>query len=207
MPFTSGTTDPDREPVPLTVWTTRAQGDEPFSEDILGRVLDAYSRRGDLVLSTTTVPPVVADRCITAGRRHRTVNTTADVDILTGRRRDAAALIVELHTSTASRTVRAAVYSRLAALLRPAGILLIGLPRSIPGGGDPLTDTVAAARSAGLTYTQHLLTVRIPLPDGFLTPPADWDPADDPTLPTPMPPLRAHADIAVFTRPAVRSSR
>ncbi len=207
MPFTSGTTDLGREPVPLTVWTTRAQSDELFSEDILGRVLDAYSRRGDLVLSTTTVPPVVADRCITAGRRHRTVNTTTEVDILTGHHLDAAALLVDLHTSTTSRTVRAAMYSRLAALLRPAGILLIGLPPSIPDGGDPLTDTVAAARSAGLTYTQHLLTVQIPLPDGILTPPADWDPAGDPTLPTPLPPLRVHADIAVFTRPTVRSSR
>ncbi|KJE20017.1 hypothetical protein FF36_05680 [Frankia torreyi] len=207
MPFTSGTTDPGREPVPLTVWTTHAQGDELFSEDVLGRVLDAYSRRGDLVLSTTSVPPVVGDRCITAGRRHRTVSTTTDTDILTGHRLGAAALIVDLHTSTASRTVRAAMYSRLAALLRPAGILLIGLPPSISDGGDPLTDTAAAACSAGLTYTQHLLAVRIPLPDGFLVPPADWDPADDPTLPTPLPPLRVHADIAVFTRPTVRSSR
>ncbi|KJE22260.1 hypothetical protein FF36_03328 [Frankia torreyi] len=206
MPFTSGTTDPGREPVPLTVWTTRTQDDEPFSEDVLGRVLDAYSRRGDLVLSTTSVPPAVGDRCITAGRRHRTVNTTTEVDILTGHRLDAAALIVDLHTSTASRTVRAALYEKMAFLLRPAGILLIGLPPSIPDG-DPLTDTVAAARSAGLTYTQHLLTIRIPLPAGFLTPPADWDPAGDPTLPTPLPPLRVHADIAVFTRPTVRSSR
>ncbi|CAO5240323.1 hypothetical protein [Frankia sp. AgKG'84/4] len=205
MSFTPGTTDPGREPVPLTVWTTRTSSDEPFSADVLGRILDAYSRRGDLVLSATDVPPVAAGRCITAGRRHRTVNTRTGTDILTGHRAGAAALLLDLHTAATSRTTRAATYEKLAVLLRPAGILLIGIPALAFDGADPLTDTVAAARAAGLTYTQHLLTVGIPLPEGFLTPTVGWDPADDPTLPSPLPPLRVHADIAVFTRPGRNS--
>ncbi|WP_205728842.1 hypothetical protein [Frankia sp. B2] len=201
------------EPVPLTVWTTRDSDDLPA--EITRRILDTYTQPGDLVVTTSTIPTRVADLCTAAGRRTRKAGTpgTADIPppILLRRYPAAVDLVLDQQTAIADRTDLADLYAAMAALLRPGGILLTVLPEhSRPDLlADPLTDTVAAAMSAGLIYTQHLLTIRIPFPSGLLASPLDgyWDPADEPTLPAPLPPLRIHADLAVFTRPASRSSR
>jgi len=203
------------EPVPLTVWTTRDGDDDSLPADITRRILHSYTQPGDLVVTTSTIPTAAAEVCTTAGRRTRRANTlgTADIPpwILLRRYPAAVDLVLDQQTAITDRTTLADLYTDLTALLRPGGILLTVIPESSPPDPltDPLTDTVAAALDAGLTYTQHLLALRLPFPRSLLAPPVDggWDPADDPTLPTPLPPLRIHADLAVFTRPAPRSSR
>ncbi|KDA41060.1 hypothetical protein [Frankia sp. BMG5.23] len=73
--------NPSADPVPLTVWTTRAGDGEHLPGDILRRILDTYSRPGELVITTTDILTGIADMCTATGRRHRTVNTSSDTDI------------------------------------------------------------------------------------------------------------------------------
>jgi len=200
-------------PVPLTVWTTHSEPGNPLPSGIIGRILGAYSQPGDLVVTTSSIPDTVAGIVTAAGRAHRAVNTSGTADIppwiLLTRYPQGAGLLLDWQTSITDRTALAALYTDLAGLLRPGGILLTFIPDGPPTGADPLADTVAAALAAGLIYTQHLLTIHLPIPHSLLTPPLDsnWEPADEQTPSTSLPPLRIHSDLAVFTRPASRSSR
>jgi len=80
-----------------------------------------------------------------------------------------------------------------APLLRPGGLLVVGVVGGVGTGrdADALTALVEAATSAGLDYLQHVVALLVPIADGALAPPSSGRGGR----------VVVHADLGVFRRP------
>jgi hypothetical protein len=191
----------------------------PVTTAAARRVIDAFSRPGDLI-AVPAGSPAVTQAAAAAGRRVLTLTLTPGRD--PGRQRPGvpAALPPSGDPDTGTATLAIAgycgsgcsgrhpggpggdlnpgpVFAACERVLRPGGVLAVITSPAAPGG--TLTDTagsvVVAARAAGLVYAQHIILVRAAI-DGDRLVPAG--PGPGPAAPGGR---AVHDDLVVFTKP------
>jgi hypothetical protein len=206
--------------VPLSIWPglpahgirDSAPGGGPVTTAAARRVIDAFSRPGDLIAAAGGCSPVVTEAAATAGRR--VLSLVPGPAPLPRRPRDPAALPPpgDPAAGTAGLAVTGwgaqepggepaeypgPVFAACARVLRPGGVLAVLTGPAAPGG--TLTGTAgsiaAAARAAGLIYAQHIVLVYAGIDGDHLTPAA---PSTGSATPGGSP---VHGDLLVFTKP------
>ena len=101
------------------------------------------------------------------------------------------------HRAQQPRRAGGVLYAACERVLRPGGVLAV-LPaatRTPAGLRDDPGEVIAAARAAGLIYTQHIIAVHAAITGGQLTP----GPGEAPGPPAAC--ARIHSDLLVFTKP------
>jgi hypothetical protein len=207
MPQTTTDRHTDREPVPVAVLlppprrgsrTLRADLHHPdrygLTATTAAALLASYTEAGQLVvdLHASPVLRVAADWL---DRPLTTPCTSA------GRSPHLPVLIIDrlVEDDTTELHAMAERIRALRSALLPGGHLVIAVPAGpvkAPSGDhqhstvDPVTEVIVAARAAGLTYQQHLVTVHEPVPE----PPSGQLPAPLTTTRHPV----THSHLLVF---------
>ena len=227
----SRTARPAGPGVPLSVWPGLPAPGIRYGEPCGGpvtmtaarRVIDAFSRPGDLVAAWRGSPAVI-EAAAAAGRpvlalipddrdgyplpgpypviRLRPGSPALVPDPGNPVTGQAALAVASCCSSGGCATPGASgqdgglLYAACELVLRPGGILAVITGPAPPG--DPVGDTagsVAAACAAGLVYAQHIILVRAGI-DGDRLAPAEPDPGPAPAGGSPV-----HDDLLVFTKP------
>ena len=219
--------------VPLSIWPGLPARDicggelcgGPVTVAAARRVIDTFSRAGDLVAGAGGCSPAVAGAAAAAGRPVLVLvpdgrsGYPLPVPCPVARLRPGgpslvlapgrpgtgrAALAVAGCCSPGCRAASgqddrdgALLYAACERVLRPGGVLAVIAGPAAPGG--TLTDTAgsvtAAARAAGLVYAQHIVLVRAAIDGDRLAPAA---PGTGPAATGGSP---VHDDLLVFTKP------
>ena len=214
--------------VPLSIWPGLPAHDThdgqpcggPVTAEAARRVIDAFSRPGDLVAAVGGCLPAVTGAAAAAGRR--VLALTAGPAPAPQRPGVPAALPPPGDPAAGTAGLAIAgwrgpgccgsrpgsadgesaedpgpAFAACERALRPGGVLAVLVGPAAPGGTLVGTagSLVAAARAAGLVYAQHIVLVRAAIDGDSLTP-ADPDPGQ--AVPGGRP---AHDDLLVFTKP------
>ena len=95
------------------------------------------------------------------------------------------------------------LYAACERVLRPGGVLAVitaSTPRPAGLRDDP-AGVIAAARAAGLIYTQHIVALHAAITGGQLTPGPPGAARPDEAAGPPAVHARIHSDLLVFTKP------
>ncbi len=211
--------------VPLSIWPglpahdirDRQSCGGPVTAAAVRRVIDAFSRVGDLVAAVGG-SPTVAEAAAAAGRRVLALTARP----APARQRPGVPAALPPPGDPAAGKAGLAIagwrgpgccgsppgssdgepdpgpaFAAGELVLHPGGVLAVITGPAAPGGttADTAGSIVAAARAAGLVYAQHIVLVRAEI-DGDSLAPADPDPS--PAVPGGSP---VHDDLLVFTKP------
>ena len=219
--------------VPLSIWPGLPAHDirdgelcgGPVTVAAARRVIDTFSRDGDLVVGAGGCSPAVAEAAAAAGRRVLALvpdgrsGYPLPVPYPVARLRPGGPALVLAPGNPVTGQAALAVagccspgclaasgqddqdtgllFAACERVLRPGGVLAVIAGPAAPGG--TLTDTAgsvtAAARAAGLVYAQHIVLVRAAIDGDRLAPAAPGAGADAPGS-SPV-----HDDLLVFTKP------
>jgi hypothetical protein len=208
--------------VPLSIWPGLPAHDirdgrpcgGPVTAAAARRVIDAFSVPGDLVAAAGG-SPTVTEAAAAAGRR---VLALAPGPAPAPRRAGGPAALPppgDPAAGTAALAVagccgqdpcggpaedRGPVFAACERVLRPGGVLAIIAGPAAPGGtlAGTAGSVVAAARAAGLVYTQHIVLVRAGIDSDRLAPAAPAASSPGSAAPGGSP---VHDDLFVFTKP------
>ena len=99
-----------------------------------------------------------------------------------------------------------ALYAACERVLRPGGVLAVLTASTHRPAGlrDDPAGVIAAARAAGLIYTQHIVALHAAITDGQLTPGPPGPARPDEAASPPVVCARIHSDLLVFTKPGTR---
>jgi hypothetical protein len=215
--------DPAGPGVPLSIWpglpeSGGTRGGGPVTVAAARRVIDTFTRPGDLVAAAGGCSPAVAEAAAAAGRR--VLGLVPDgasgyplpVPYPVARLRPGGPALVLAPGNPVTGQAALAVagccspgccevggqdgqdagllFAACERVLRPGGVLAVIAGPAAPGG--TLTDTagsvVAAARAAGLVYAQHIVLVRAEIDGDRLAPAAPGG-------------SQVHDDLLVLTKP------
>jgi hypothetical protein len=184
----------------------------PVTAAAARRVIDTFSRPGDLIAAAGAGLPTVTEAAAAAGRRVRELAPGPAPAL----HRQGVPAALPPPGDPAAGTAGLAVadwdshepggepaegpgplFAACERVLHPGGVLAVITGPAAPGG--TLTDTagsiVAAARAAGLVYAQHIVLVRAAIDGDRLAPAA---PGTGSATPGGSP---VHDDLLVFTKP------
>ena len=222
--------------VPVSVWpSTPPPGQAPGPGPEAAHVITAFSRPGELVVIPAAGTGVLLAAAAAAGRRVlglfsgpaacRAASARLDQDLgpaarpLAQARAGGPGLLLEAGCPDAGQAALAitgrgapggsVLYAACERVLRPGGVLAVLTASTHRPAGlrDDPAGVIAAARAAGLIYTQHIIALHAAITDGQLTPgppgPARPDEAGGP----PAVCACIHSDLLVFTKPNLLAVR
>jgi hypothetical protein len=100
------------------------------------------------------------------------------------------------------------LYAACERVLRPGGVLAVLTASTARPAGlrDDPAGVIAAARAAGLIYTQHIVALHAAITDGQLIPGPPGAARPDEAAGPPAVHARIHSDLLVFTKPGTPAS-
>ena len=218
--------------MPLSVWP--APGPVPGASPKAAHAITAFSRPGELVVIPAAATGALLTAAAAAGRRVlglfcgpaacHAVSARLDQDLgpaarpLAQARAGGPELLLEAGCPEAGQAALAVtgrgspgasvLYAACERVLWPGGVLavLTASTHRPAGRRDDPAGVIAAARAAGLIYTQHIVALHAAITDGQLTPSPPGATRPDETASTPAVCARIHSDLLVFTKPGTPAS-
>ena len=216
--------------VPVSVWpATPPPGQAPGPGPEAAHAITAFSRPGDLIVIPAAGTGALLAAVAAAGRRVlglfsspaacHTASVRLDQDLgpaarpLAQARAGGPALLLEAGCPEAEQAALAitgrgshggsVLYAACERVLRPGGVLaVITASTHRPAGlRDDPAEVIAAARAAGLIYTQHIIALHAAITDGHLTPSLSGPARPDEAAGAPAVCACIHSDLLVFTKP------
>jgi hypothetical protein len=221
---------------PLSVWpATPAPGPAPGPGPEAAYIITAFSRPGELVVIPAAGTGALLAAAAAAGRRVlglfpgpaacHAASSHLDQDLgpaarpLAHLRPAGPEVLLEAGCPQAGQAALAitgrgrpgaggVLYAACERVLRPGGVLAV-VTASTPGPGglrDDPGEVIAAARAAGLIYTQHIVALHAAITGGQLTPGPPGAARPDEAGGPPAVHARIHSDLLVFTKPGKPAS-
>ena len=216
--------------VPVSVWpATPPPGQAPGPGPEAAHAITAFSRPGELVVIPAAGTGALLTAAAAAGRRVlglfsgpaacHAASARLDQDLgpaarpLAQARAGGPGLLLEAGCPEAGQAALAitgrggpggsVLYAACERVLRPGGVLAVLTASTHRPAGlrDDPAGVIAAARAAGLIYTQHIVALHAAITDGQLTPGPPGAARPDEAAGPPAVCARIHSDLLVFTKP------
>ena len=213
--------------VPLSVWP--APGPVLGASQEAAHAITAFSRPGELVVIPAATTGALLTAAAAAGRRVlglfsgpaacHAASSRLDQDLgpaarpLAQARAGGPGLLLEAGCPEAGQAALAVtgrggsgaslLYAACERVLRPGGVLAVLTASTARPAGlrDDPGEVIAAARAAGLIYSQHIVALHAAITGGQLTPGLPGPARRDETAGPPVVCTRIHSDLLVFTKP------